>query len=74
MIRLPLSLPLATHYNSLIRDTCPTFGKGDVIISLAQELNTLPICSESQLPNQVVLLLTSSNLERTLPFTYYYDI
>ena len=29
----------AIHYNSFILKNCPTCGKGDVMISLAQELN-----------------------------------
>ena len=33
----------AIHYNILVMDTCPTCGQGDVIISLTQELNILPI-------------------------------
>ena len=58
----------AIHYNGLIWDTCPNCGEGDVIINLAQELNTLSIWSGRQLTNQIVFLLAPSNLGHTLPF------
>ena len=50
----------AFHYNSFIWYICQTYGQGDVIIRLAQELNTQQIWSGRQLSNQVVLILALS--------------